>query len=148
MSANLTSIFSEFNLNMLNDSEEMIYVFEDYRLDGSRLMLYRGEREVSLPPKAVETLLALIDERGRIVGKEELMQRLWADTVVEESNLAHYLYVLRKTLRKTKSGKPFIETFRRRGYRFNGEVSLAEKTAPQAPKQNPIAPISEDTIAA
>jgi eukaryotic-like serine/threonine-protein kinase len=130
MSANLSSIFPEFNLNVVKDEKKTSYAFEDYRLDAARLMLYRGEEEIALPPKAVETLLALIESQGAIVSKDELMNRLWADTVVDESNLTHYLYILRKTLNETKDGKPFIETLRRRGYRFNGEVRQIE-TLPQ-----------------
>lgn len=54
------------------------------------------------------------------------MQTIWADTIVEESNLAQYLHVLRKTLGKTNDGKPYIETLKRRGYRFNGMVRVSE----------------------
>lgn len=126
MSANLNLIYSEFNLNVANDSEKIVYVFEDYRLDASRRMLYRGEVELSLVPKAVETLLALIDRRGEIVSKDELIGAIWADTIVEESNLLHYLHVLRKTLGTRADGSPFIETFRRRGYRFSSDVQIIE----------------------
>jgi DNA-binding winged helix-turn-helix (wHTH) protein len=81
-------------------------------------MLYRGEREVLLPPKAIETLIALIELRGEIVSTGDLMRIIWADTIVEESNLDHYLHVLRKALGKKSDGQSFIETLRRRGYRF------------------------------
>ena len=122
MSANFSSIYSEFNVNLSENKENAGYVFEDYHLDAARLMLYRDGKEIPLPPKAVETLLMLVENQGAIVSKEDLIKRLWAETVVEDSNLTHYLYVLRKTLGETDDGKPFIETFRRRGYRFNGEV--------------------------
>jgi hypothetical protein len=59
MSLNLDFISAEFNLNGVNDSESSVYVFEGYRLDVSRRMLYRSERELVLPPKAIETLIAL-----------------------------------------------------------------------------------------
>jgi DNA-binding winged helix-turn-helix (wHTH) protein len=81
-------------------------------------MLYRGEREVLLPPKAIETLIALIELRGEIVSTGDLMRIIWADTIVEESNLDHYLHVLRKALGQKSDGQSFIETLRRRGYRF------------------------------
>ena len=127
MSANLNLIYSEFNLNVANDSERIIYVFDEYRLDAAHRMLYRGETEIPLAPKAVETLLALIDKRGEIISKDELIGAIWTDTVVEESNLQHYLHVLRKTLGTRRDGKPFIETFRRRGYRFSSDVQIIEK---------------------
>ena len=132
MSANFSSIYSEFNVNFVNNSNDEVYVFEDYRLDAARLMLYRGEIEIPLPPKAIETLLVLIENQGAIVSKRDLIQRLWAETIVEDSNLTHYLYVLRKTLGETADGKPFIETFRRRGYRFNGEVRERKISLPAA----------------
>jgi Tol biopolymer transport system component/DNA-binding winged helix-turn-helix (wHTH) protein len=127
MSANLKLIYSEFNLNVANDSKRIIYVFDEYRLDAAHRMLYRGEIELALVPKAVETLLALIDKRGEIVSKDELIETIWTDTIVEESNLQHYLHVLRKTLGTRRDGKPFIETFRRRGYRFSSDVQIIEK---------------------
>ena len=89
-------------------------------------MLYHSDEEIPLVPKAVETLLALVEKRGEILSKDELMETIWTDSIVEESNLAQYLHLLRKTLGKTKDGKPFIETFRRRGYRFNGEVKVSD----------------------
>ncbi len=127
MSANLKLIYSEFNLNVANNSERIVYVFDEYRLDAAHRMLYRGEVEIALVPKAVETLLALIDKRGEIVSKDELIDTIWTDTIVEESNLQHYLHVLRKTLGTRRDGKPFIETFRRRGYRFSSDVQIIEK---------------------
>jgi predicted ATPase/DNA-binding winged helix-turn-helix (wHTH) protein len=89
-------------------------------------MIYRNGQEVSLPPKAVETLIALIERPGEIIGKDELMEVLWPDSVVEESNLAQYLHALRKVLGTTSDDRPLIETLRRRGYRFNGVVSILD----------------------
>src|SRR5687767_4086102 len=126
MSLNLDFISTEFNLKVVSNSDSKAYLFEGYRLDVQRRMLYRGEREVVLPPKAIETLIALVDLRGEIVSKSDLMKIIWADTIVEESNLDHYLHVLRKTLGQTSDGRSFIETLRRRGYRFASDVRVIE----------------------
>lgn len=126
MSWNLSSIYPEFNVNMDKLSNKKVYEFDDFRLDGSHLMLYRHGVEVSLAPKAIETLLVLVERRGGIVSKDELMSAIWTDSVVEESNLTQYLYLLRKTLGETSDGRPFIETLRRRGYRFNGQVTESQ----------------------
>jgi len=126
MSLNLDFISSEFNLSVGSSSESKAYLFEGYRLDAQRKMLYRGELEVVLPPKAIETLIALIELRGEIVSKGDLMKIIWADTIVEESNLDHYLHVLRKTLGQKSDGQSFIETLRRRGYRFTSDVRVIE----------------------
>ncbi len=114
-------------------SEHSIYEFDDFRLDAGPLMLSRNSEEIPLTPKSVETLLALVERRGEIVSKEELLNAVWPDTAVEESNLFLYLSVLRKVLGKQKDGTPYIETLRRRGYRFNGFVR-------QPPVQNRSAP--------
>ncbi len=124
MSLDLTLKNREFNFNVTNSSQHKVYEFEDFRLDANTRLLYRGGEQVMLTPKAVETLVALVESEGKVVSKDELMQRIWADTIVEESNLAQYLHVLRKTLGETSDGKPYIETLKRRGYRFNGKVRV------------------------
>lgn len=111
---------------MLNTAVRTIYEFEDFRLDVAYLMLYRGGEEILLAPKAVQTLLALIERRGEILGKDELMETIWSDSIVEEANLTQYIHVLRKILGTSANGKPLIETLRRRGYRFNGNVRCVE----------------------
>lgn len=125
MSLDLTLKKGQFNFNVAKLSQHKVYEFEDFRLDAAHKLLYRNGTEVSLTPKAVETLIALVERRGEVVAKDELMEVIWADTIVEESNLAQYLHVLRKTLGKASDGRPFIETLKRRGYRFNGEVRSA-----------------------
>jgi DNA-binding winged helix-turn-helix (wHTH) protein/tetratricopeptide (TPR) repeat protein len=104
----------------------MIYEFDDFRLSTEHLMLYHRGVEIPLVPKAAKTLLVLIENRGEIVSKEEILKAVWPDTIVEESNLFAYLTLLRKTLGNQKDGKPFLETLRRRGYRFNGSVRLVQ----------------------
>ncbi len=107
--------------------EHKVYEFDDFRIDVAHLMLSHQGSEIPLVPKAVETLVALIEHRGKIVSKDELLEAVWPDAVVEESNLFLYLSLLRKTLGDQKDGKPYVETFRRRGYRFNGDVHLVRQ---------------------
>lgn len=128
MSLGVTSNYLQNNFKALNPNDANIYEFEDFRLDAAHLMLYKSGQSVPLTPKVIETLVALVERRGEVVGKDELMNRLWAETAVEESNLSQNLYVLRKTLGKRSDGRPLIETFRRRGYRFNGEIKSSTTT--------------------
>ena len=114
----------EIILKMGNPSEKEVYEFDDFRLDAGHLMLYHKDEEVTIAPKAVETLLALVERRGKIVSKDELLEAVWPDAIVEESNLFVYLSVLRKTLGTQNNGKPWVETLRRRGYRFSVNVRL------------------------
>ena len=133
MSSNLSSSYSQFNLVMSKANGHSIYEFDRFRLDRDRKMLYRGETEIALPPKAVETLSILVENHGEIVSKDELIDAVWSDSVVEESNLSHYLYLIRKALGDSADGKPFIETLRRRGYRFTAEVRRRQQLRLHSP---------------
>ncbi len=107
-------------------SKHRTYEFEDFRLDVDHLLLFRAGEQLKLTPKLVETLLALVERQGEIVSKDDLMQIVWPDTAVEESNLSQNLYVIRKALGTNTAGGAFIETLRGRGYRFCGNVSLSQ----------------------
>jgi Tol biopolymer transport system component len=72
----------------------------------------------------------LVKEGGRVVSKSELMEAIWADAIVEESNLSRNIYTLRRALGVDEQGRQFIETVPRRGYRFAVPVRLLE----EAPK--------------
>jgi Tol biopolymer transport system component/DNA-binding winged helix-turn-helix (wHTH) protein len=127
MSLNLESNKEQINIKEAKPLASVIYEFEGFCLDAEYLMLSRGDEEISLTPKVVETLLALVERHGEIVSKDELMDRVWENAFVEESNLVQNIYVLRKVLGKTIEGQPMIETLRRRGYRFNGKVTKIVK---------------------
>ena len=99
------------------------YEFGEFRLDPVKRLLWRGEEAVSLLPKALDMLVALIEERGRVMEKEELMTRLWPDTIVEEANLSVTMSALRKALGESAAEHRYIVTIPRRGYRFVAEVS-------------------------
>jgi TolB-like protein/Tfp pilus assembly protein PilF len=121
------SIESQFIMNADNSNADNVYEFGDFRLDASRLMLYRVEAEVDLAPKVIETLLALIERSGEIVSREELFERLWKGSFVDGSNLTQNIYLLRRTLGNAPDKRPLIETFRRRGYRFNGVLNKTKR---------------------
>src|SRR5256714_10529780 len=96
------------------------YEFGPFRLDASDRLLLRGGELGPLKPKVVATLLLLVENSGRVVGKDELLGALWPDSFVEESNLTQNIYVLRKALGAGEP--PFIETIPKRGYRFAAAV--------------------------
>ena len=132
MSSDATSIYPQDNINSPNLLCEQVYEFDRFRLDAAHRMLYENNQPVALAPKVVETLIALVEKRGEVVSKDELMNRVWAGSVVEESNLTQNIYLLRKALGNTSHGQPLIESFRRRGYRFNADIRLREGTSPIA----------------
>ena len=66
--------------------------------------------------------MVLVENRGRLLGKDELLRKVWPGTFVEESNLAQHISILRKALRDGEDGFQYIETVPRYGYRFIAEV--------------------------
>src|SRR3984893_15445720 len=101
------------------------YEFGAYRLEAQSRMLFRGGNHVALPPKAAELLVALVQAAGRVLTREELLQRLWPDTVVEEGSLTSQISLLRKALGERPKAQDFIETIPKRGYRFAASVKRA-----------------------
>jgi len=101
---------------------ERVYEFGPFQVDIAERRLKRGDVIVPLTPKVIETLIVLLENNGRTVNKEELMQRLWPDTFVEESSLAQNVFQIRKALGETHGGKQYIETIPKRGYRFSAAV--------------------------
>ena len=102
-----------------------LYEFGPFALDAERLLLLRDGDPVGIGPKVVETLLALLEHPGDVLAKNALLDRVWPEGFVEEANLAQNIYVLRKILRAHWHADA-IETVPRRGYRFVGDVRLAE----------------------
>jgi DNA-binding winged helix-turn-helix (wHTH) protein/tetratricopeptide (TPR) repeat protein len=96
--------------------------FEGFRLDPCKKVLWFADQPVSLPLKEIELLSVLTANPGEVLTKNELLDRVWAGSFVEESNLSRHIYMLRKTFKQF--GSPvLIETVPRRGYRFVGQVS-------------------------
>lgn len=97
--------------------------FGPFRIDLGNRLLLRGEEPVPLTPKAFDTLLALVERRGRVVAKAELLDAVWPDTFVEEATLTQNVYTLRKALAGGgDDGQRYIVTLPRRGYRFVAKV--------------------------
>ena len=110
---------------MTRKQPRRLYAFGGFRLDADERVLFGERGAVSLTPKAFDTLLALVEHSGHVLGKEELMRKVWPDSFVEENNLAQNISALRKALGEEGGGQKYIETVPRRGYRFVAEVSEA-----------------------
>src|SRR5262249_36631140 len=108
----------------------------------SRRLFGEGE-PVSLTGKVLETLTVLVENRGRVMDKDELLRTLWPDTVVEEANLTQNIATLRKALGDNPKDRRFIATITARGYQFvapvtealngNGSPTAPVATIPAAP---------------
>jgi len=103
-------------------SARNLYEFDRFRLDPHEGILLSGGQRVRLEPKDLEILLVLVENHGHTVGKEELLEKVWPGTFVEEGNLARHISVLRQALGQTQSGAQYIETVPKRGYRFVAPV--------------------------
>ena len=107
----------------------LTYQFGPFRLQVDRRLLLREGAPVPLAPKALETLVALIEHRDRVLTKDELLQRIWGDTVVEEGGLTRNISVLRKALGETPDEHQYIVTVPGRGYRFVAEAADVSEPA-------------------
>src|SRR5690348_2384049 len=96
------------------------YEFGRFRVDTAERRLLRGDAPIPLTPKAFDTLLALVENAGRGMDKDELLRRVWPDTFVEEGSLTRNISVLRKVFGGEEG--EFIETIPKRGYRFVAPV--------------------------
>jgi len=106
----------------MNQHLKRYYEFGPFSLDtGKRLLLHNGE-PVPLAPKILETLLVLVENRTRVLAKDELLQRVWGDTSVEEGGLTRNISILRKTLGERPEDHQYIVTRSGLGYQFVADV--------------------------
>jgi len=109
------------------------YVFGQFRVDAGKRLLFARDELVALAPKAFDTLLALVENRGSVMSKDELMRLVWADQIVEENNLAQNIHLIRKSLGDGCEGVKYIETIPKRGYRFVADIEVLTEPLPAAP---------------
>ena len=100
-----------------------VFHFDEFTLDVQERRLLRGAEAVRLSPKAYDVLVALVQQRGRLVTKDELVKRLWPESFVEEGGLSVHVSALRKALGEDAHRPIYIETVARSGYRFIAAVT-------------------------
>lgn len=100
------------------------YLFGQFELDSAELILRRNGEIVPLTPKTLQALVLLIQNGGRVVSRKEMIEELWPDLFVEESNLTVVISMARKALGESVNGNHYIETVPKRGYRFVPEVKF------------------------
>src|SRR5664279_843232 len=107
-----------------NRSTDTIAVFGPFRLFSARQLLLRGDEPVRLGSRAFVLLVALVNRAGELVGKDELISRVWPDTFVEESNLRVHVAALRKALDDAADPPTYIVNLPGRGYQFVAKVDF------------------------
>ena len=95
-----------------------IYEFGPFRLIPEERQLLRDNQPVQLTPKCFDLLVVLVENSGHLIGKDELLKRLWPDSFVEEANLSVNMSALRRALDEGPNEHQYVETVPRRGYRF------------------------------
>ena len=109
----------------MNEPQLKIYEFGEFRVDTAMRLLTGGDgRQVPLKPKVFDTLCYLVRNAGKVIGKDELMREIWADSVVEENNLNQNISTLRRVFGEKPGEQRFIVTVPGHGYRFVPEVRV------------------------
>jgi DNA-binding winged helix-turn-helix (wHTH) protein/TolB-like protein len=122
------------------------YEFGRFRLKTAERILLREGELVPLTPKVFDILITLVENRGQVVAKDDLMKRVWPSTYVEEGNLTQNISLLRKALGETAGGVQFIETVPRRGYRFVADINEAWDGAPANGSAEVPADVEAETV--
>lgn len=113
------------------------YEFGPFLLDvESRVLLREGE-PIVMTGRTLDMLTALVENRGRLISKDELLSLVWPGVVVEESNLSQSIFTLRKILGDSRKERRFIATVTGRGYQFVAPV----RAVTQSPATTEIAPV-------
>jgi DNA-binding winged helix-turn-helix (wHTH) protein/TolB-like protein len=122
------------------------YEFGPFRLEPDERLLTSGDQALALIPKYFDLLVFLVQNSGRLLTKDQIMQTIWSGSFVEEANLTVAISAIRKTLAEKESGIQYIETVPKKGYRFTAEVrEVEEPRAPTLPKSDPTISAAKET---
>src|SRR5829696_7586612 len=118
------------------------YHFSPFSLNPGVGLLFRDGAPVSLEPRAVKVLAYLVRSRGRVVPKEELLDKVWSDVFTTDAVLKQAVSQIRRALGDAAERPRYIQTFHARGYQFIAHVSAEAEEA--AGSSKPAAPAQED----
>jgi DNA-binding winged helix-turn-helix (wHTH) protein/Tol biopolymer transport system component len=104
------------------ETTEKTFSFAEFEVDTAKRLLLKNGHPVALNPKTFDLLLTLVENRGEIVHKNELLDKVWANQFVEENNLTVHISALRKALGERKNEHRFLVTVPGKGYKFVGDV--------------------------
>jgi DNA-binding winged helix-turn-helix (wHTH) protein len=99
--------------------------FGPFCLLPTQFLLLEGDKPVPLGSRALEILIALLERRGKLVSKQDLMARVWPKVFVDSSNLTVHMSALRRALRDGRDGRRFIVNIPGRGYCFVASVDVS-----------------------
>ena len=123
----------------------MPFLFDDYTLDIERRELRRGRELISVGPQVFDLLVYLLQNRGRVVSKDDLFEAVWLGRVVSESTLTTHINAVRKAIGDFGESQTLVRTIPRKGFRFVGEVTEnrndSAASAPSGRDKVPGAPV-------
>ena len=111
-----------------------LYEFGAFRLDALKRLLLRDGEAVSLKSKDFDLLLTLVERKGEVLTKDDLMKQVWPDNFVEEGNLSVHIFSLRRALGETPEDHRYIVTVPGRGYSFVAAVREDPNPAANSPR--------------
>jgi DNA-binding winged helix-turn-helix (wHTH) protein len=109
------------------------FSFGRFRLFPARLLLLEADKPVRLGSRALDILIVLVERRGELISKEDLIARVWPNTLVEQASLRVHMAALRRVLGDDQAGNRFIATVPGRGYSFVSLVSIIQDSATPLP---------------
>jgi TolB-like protein/DNA-binding winged helix-turn-helix (wHTH) protein/thioredoxin-like negative regulator of GroEL len=118
--------------------------FQGFCLDTANQCLWRGQERVAIPPKPYDMLRYLVENPGRLVTQDELLEKLWPETYVNPELIRKYIQDIRKILGDRPDKPEFIETVTKRGYRFI--VPVVDESAAKTQDSNRSYKTGEQTI--
>ena len=107
---------------VMSRTAKRLYEFGPFRLDPAEHVLLRDGEPVALRPKEFAVLVALVENHGHALTKDELLKGVWSGQLVEEGNLNRQISTLRRALGETSNELQYIETIPKVGYRFVAPV--------------------------
>ena len=119
--------------SQITSAGRRVFSFGPFRLFPSQRLLLEGHKSVQIGSRAFDILTTLVERAGEVVGKDELIARVWPNVYVDDSNLKTQVSGVRRALRETRTGGCYIVTVPGRGYNFVAPVSVAEGSAPGGP---------------
>jgi DNA-binding winged helix-turn-helix (wHTH) protein len=114
----------------MDGDTEAVYEFGPFRVDAGSRQLFKDGAAVALAPKAFDLLCYLLAHPHRLLAKDELLKGVWPRGFVEEGNLSHNIFLLRRALGESPEQHRYIVTVPGRGYKFVGQL---QQSAPAAP---------------
>jgi Tol biopolymer transport system component/DNA-binding winged helix-turn-helix (wHTH) protein len=127
------------------ETKSLIFQFDNFEVDPLAFRLSKDGVPIDLEPKALHLLIYFVENRGRLLKKQELLEAIWADAAVTENALTREIAILRRVLSDSTKASRYVETVPTQGYRFVAQVSSAEREQVSTPKleagSEPVAPL-------